>query len=959
MDLVVRSPHGDADVSIDADVWATTLGDVVAMVTGQAVPAIVLVDDRVLPASTPLADGNVRVGSVLSTMSGGHDGLADPAVRLIQHAGRGAGTIRPLDGGRYRVGPGQRLSAPELSAAQVERSAFELEIDAGAVTVHPVEGTGVVVAGRAVEGPTAWTDGDLVVGGRVFGLEHPPAPATASRHVADADGTVPFMRAAIAGVADDRTVADAVQVAEAHGPALWRRRLHGDSILTLPIGLVDEGGASLRRVSLTVGPERGAALVGTDDFADALARAVVLGAATAHGPADLAVVVATTPDRAGHWDWVKWLPHARAGGEPSILATDTALARWADTMLASAPAALTLLVVDDPERWNRRASALRQVVSSPPPWIRLVVLCDRADRAPASCRTVVVQDGVLTSMTTVSSPGQPSPPAGVAGFVPALVDAAVAAETARSLACLADNDREEPAGGRHVPAPQLVLADALDSIGRGDTPDEAWIGRSDVGDRVSIDWSSTSAVSLRATERGDLDALAITVVAGLVAHHAPSERPILLVGDEGGAPLLDLLDELPHVAGRCDLGDGYERRRVLTRLEHVAASTNVGVVVAGRDIDSWSADVAALAERSPSVRLVTVGSGTLDGPPSTPRRGVVDIEVTRPAGIPLATMTGPYHDDGAERTTFTPVLPAPMPTSDLELRPFVYGRPLTSLERRLVRTSEPRAAIDDDVRSQLVSIAGTTAGSTAGVPVLVPPAFPAAVDLDDLLTHHEADAVPVGLADDTAHAELPVVWWQPGQAGTSLFVGSPRAGLDTVLWTILRGTDERSSPDDVRLTLIDSSSRRIAAAQAMPNVDLTAPVDRIDLAAAAIEHVAAVLRARQAEPPRERTASVLLVGDLTQLSRRLAASAFSPALDSLRAVAAGGAHGVNLVAIASTVDGTAGLLDVAEVFVGLLTDPDEVAALGLDEVAMSMCSPGRCWSRSTGRLVQLASAGAS
>jgi len=66
MDLVVRSPHGDADVSVDTDLTTTTLGDTVAAVTGQAVPAIVVVDGRVLPASTPLADEHVRVGSVLS-----------------------------------------------------------------------------------------------------------------------------------------------------------------------------------------------------------------------------------------------------------------------------------------------------------------------------------------------------------------------------------------------------------------------------------------------------------------------------------------------------------------------------------------------------------------------------------------------------------------------------------------------------------------------------------------------------------------------------------------------------------------------------------------------------------------------------------------------------------------------------------------------------------------------------
>src|SRR6187431_17877 len=102
MDLVVRSPHGDADVSVDTDLTTTTLGDTVAAVTGQAVPAIVEVDGRVLPASTPLADENVRVGSVLSTLSVDHDRGIEPVINLLQHAGRGAGSIHPLGRGRYR-----------------------------------------------------------------------------------------------------------------------------------------------------------------------------------------------------------------------------------------------------------------------------------------------------------------------------------------------------------------------------------------------------------------------------------------------------------------------------------------------------------------------------------------------------------------------------------------------------------------------------------------------------------------------------------------------------------------------------------------------------------------------------------------------------------------------------------------------------------------------------------------
>ena len=245
---------------------------------------------------------------------------------------------------------------------------------------------------------------------------------------------------------------------------------------------------------------------------------------------------------------------------------------------------------------------------------------------------------------------------------------------------------------------------------------------------------------------------------------------------------------------------------------------------------------------------------------------------------------------------------------------------------------------------------------SASVPILVPPALPATIADEDLLARNEADAIPVGLADDTARADFPVVWWHPGDAGTWLFIGSPRAELDSALWTILRGVAERCSPEDVRLAVIDSSNRRLSMAGGMPHSDLVAQTERVDLAAAVIEHVAGELRVRRTDPHVERPNIVLLVSDLTQLRRRLADSAFSSALDSLRSLGTGGAHGVNVVAVASSVDGASDLLgDAADVLVGLLTNSADVSALGLDDVAMSACGPGRCWSRATGQLVQLAS----
>src|SRR3546814_11060126 len=60
-------------------------------------------------------------------------------------------------------------------------------------------------------------------------------------------------------------------------------------------------------VSLATGP---AGLCGERSVTMGVARWLVVQAAVHHGPADVPVVVVTTPDRAAEWDWVKWLPPA-------------------------------------------------------------------------------------------------------------------------------------------------------------------------------------------------------------------------------------------------------------------------------------------------------------------------------------------------------------------------------------------------------------------------------------------------------------------------------------------------------------------------------------------------------------------------------------------------------------------------------------------------------------------------
>ncbi len=125
----MRTPHGDADVSIVSAPAGTTLGDIVAAVTGQATPRLVQVDDHVVDATTPFDDAGLLAGWAVTSEPTVAPVTSNADVDLVQIAGHGAGRISRLGPGRYRIGPGRRSSADELTHAPVERTMFELVVE--------------------------------------------------------------------------------------------------------------------------------------------------------------------------------------------------------------------------------------------------------------------------------------------------------------------------------------------------------------------------------------------------------------------------------------------------------------------------------------------------------------------------------------------------------------------------------------------------------------------------------------------------------------------------------------------------------------------------------------------------------------------------------------------------------------------------------------------------------------
>ncbi|MEP4651968.1 MAG: hypothetical protein ABJ314_17405, partial [Ilumatobacter sp.] len=118
MDVVVRTPHGDADIDIVAAPADATIADLVRAVTGQAAPATTRVDGRAVSTTRLLNGVDLVIGSLIDTRperTGDRAAATDGfAVELLQLSGRGAGTSLRLPTGRYRIGSARRLHADEL-----------------------------------------------------------------------------------------------------------------------------------------------------------------------------------------------------------------------------------------------------------------------------------------------------------------------------------------------------------------------------------------------------------------------------------------------------------------------------------------------------------------------------------------------------------------------------------------------------------------------------------------------------------------------------------------------------------------------------------------------------------------------------------------------------------------------------------------------------------------------------
>ncbi|MGA9277764.1 hypothetical protein [Ilumatobacter sp.] len=1009
MDVVVTTPHGDADIEIVAARPQSTLADLLQSVTGQSPPVTARVDGRAVSCATRLTDVALVIGSTIDTRPTDTPGsISTGSVGIVQLTGRGAGTVRNLTVGRYLVGSARSLQVDELGDAPVETAAFEIVVDDdGSVraspSVHLAGARGPdapTLAGRLFDRELPWEEGQLHVAGRRFVLEQPPTPAPRRRLSDPAeDGTVPFRRNAAAPTTPRRLVVSAVRDAATAGGQLWQWRPGDRGAYDIHYGLHLDG-VTAASVDLLRHP--GVAVVGSERFTSALTRTMLIEACTMHGPASLDLVIASNPELSGRWNWAQWLPHLRGGrptSAPMLLTDPTRIGEWAESRArphaAGRPGRTTLLIIDDTSLWDRRESPLHTMLTDLPDDVRVVALCDSIDDAPSMCSQILEEMSPSTQLASESRGGTSRP--GLFGSLvaqhsrddpattvtidisPALVEEPLALTVARHLAPLDDLDREHDRGlDAPIPPPsltELVESSASNSddpsrltvtIGAAEAVDADGLSRRD----VSLELSGPLSTIITASDAEHHDLAVAAIVLGAAIQRRPDELAVVYLGRERRP----WHDQLPHLAGWAGRSEAHDPERLVHRIAHVVTERpelHVLIVVerAFDQSDPVGSELITamneLAVTFDNVHVIWTG----DHPSSVSAYGRSSC-----GALVWITPTGDgtlWYPDRSFSFVGLAAHPAPISHatvfdgSALLVRPAVSGRTLTPLERRLERQSLTAAGgsgSDAAITAIARSIGDRVDESGRGehhrpLPTLLPPPLPVRIDATALFAQNPGDAVPIGLIDRPERADHEAHWWHPGRDGSVLAVGSPRSAMTSLIDVIALGVAARYSADDVHVYAIEAPGRRSSALEALPHtgrvVDPSGGDDVVEL----ISGLRSMLTERLRRPTDlDRPDVVLLISDLGRMRRALPPDELDTTFEQLGELVASGAWvGMNVVAIAERVDDL-GPLDrlTGDRLVGPMSDPDDRSRLGVGAVDAADRHPRRCWSTAAARRVQLA-----
>ncbi|RYU12763.1 FtsK/SpoIIIE domain-containing protein [Nocardioides iriomotensis] len=415
----------------------------------------------------------------------------------------------------------------------------------------------------------------------------------------------------------------ATMLMQAIGPGarLWERRHNDPDYLRLRVGLGelpasikveerrDKTDAEAAPRTLDLVPvwldvqQLGVVGVAGDlETAPPIAHWMVAQAALLHSPRDVRITVLSDAEGESDWSWVRWLPHARIGGDPEALALGTqqdSVGRRLAELTAlveqrqanirdKVRATPDVLVVLDGARRLRTLPAVVDLLRRGPA-VGVMVLCveDEVRQLPEECRAVVAcAAGEIRIQETASE--------GTAGITPDLVEVPWCETVARALSPLRDTTPEEEATG--LPASARLLEEIRldpptpEGIAprwlRGRTTEVVVGAGYDGPFRIDLRRDGPHALIAGTTGSGKSEFLQ-TLVASLAVANRPDELTFVLVDYKGGSAFKDCA-RLPHTVGMVtDLDNHLVGRALVSLAAELRRREHLLAVPGAKDLEDY------------------------------------------------------------------------------------------------------------------------------------------------------------------------------------------------------------------------------------------------------------------------------------------------------------------------------------------------------------------------------------
>ncbi|HHU38187.1 MAG TPA: FHA domain-containing protein [Propionibacterium sp.] len=430
---------------------------------------------------------------------------------------------------------------------------------------------------------------------------------------------------------------------------LWERRPTSDGFLTLHAGtgdvpwepptdaqaltrataevkaLVEDFTVPAAPVEVDLSQAGVVGVVGEREGCLAVARSLVLQAATHCGPADLTIVAACDPGREEAWSWATWLPHTRilgdASGDRWVSAErgrSEGLLRVLRDGVEVLPTPQVLLVLDTDILTEGREAPARALLGHgrPLPGAGLstkvgtqvsgVVVASSVEQLPAACTTVIT-----VGADAAGTVARPLDREVVEDVVLAGIDLDTARRGALNLARYDDPELVVPGAGLPslVTLPPLLGLDAM-------TPEaitRLWSSSHGVSTPIGVGEGGTYSLDIvrdgphglvgGTTGSGKSEFLR-SLVAGLAARNSPEKLTFILIDFKGGAAF-KTCERLPHTIGTISNLDAQLADRAIRALEAEMNHRQQMFAAAGEGVDNLDAYLATNpAEPMPRLLLV-------------------------------------------------------------------------------------------------------------------------------------------------------------------------------------------------------------------------------------------------------------------------------------------------------------------------------------------------------------------